>query len=185
MDEILRKVKEFADTAHGDQERKYSPERYIAHPVRVMETCRQYNAKLSVLAAALLHDVLEDTAVDQQAMENFLESVMSKEEAAATLRLVIELTDVYTRQLHPRLNRKQRKAKEAERISQISADAQTIKYADIMDNCKAIASQDTDFAPVFLRECKMLLSKMDKGNKALHNEALKVVEMEQEQLKAG
>ncbi len=66
MDKVLEKVKEFADNAHGDQMRKYTPDRYIVHPIRVMEICREYDSRLPVLAAALLHDVLEDTKVTEQ-----------------------------------------------------------------------------------------------------------------------
>ncbi|WP_297333190.1 hypothetical protein [Flavobacterium sp.] len=37
-EEILHRIREYADDAHGSQMRKYTPERYIVHPVRVMET---------------------------------------------------------------------------------------------------------------------------------------------------
>src|SRR4051812_22117881 len=115
MEEILEKVKNFADEAHGDQLRKYSPERYIVHPIRVMETCRNYDSRLPVLAAALLHDVLEDTEVDSDALSDFLKSVMDANDAKMTLTLVKELTDIYTKEDYPQSNRKQRKAKELER----------------------------------------------------------------------
>ncbi|MGN6567929.1 MAG: hypothetical protein ACTHJ0_08255 [Flavipsychrobacter sp.] len=36
----LEEVIAFADKAHGSQMRKYTPERYIVHPIRVMELCR-------------------------------------------------------------------------------------------------------------------------------------------------
>ena len=35
MEDILLKVKDFADRAHGEQMRKYTPERYIVHPERL------------------------------------------------------------------------------------------------------------------------------------------------------
>jgi (p)ppGpp synthase/HD superfamily hydrolase len=60
-EKILQEIIQFADLAHGKQVRRYTSERYIVHPVRVMETCRQYTNDISVLAAAILHDVLEDT----------------------------------------------------------------------------------------------------------------------------
>ncbi|HEX7847136.1 MAG TPA: HD domain-containing protein [Chitinophagaceae bacterium] len=178
MDRILEQIKNFADQAHGDQQRKYSPERYIAHPVRVMQTCRKYSSKLPVLAAALLHDVVEDTEVGSRELEEYLSSVLSKEDVAHTMKLVIELTDVYTKEAYPRLNRKRRKAKESERLETTSGDAQTIKYADIMDNCRAIGKSDNDFALVFLKECSELLNKMTKGKKELWDEARTIVDEE-------
>jgi hypothetical protein len=99
-----------------------------------------------------------------------------------TYQLVIELTDVYTKENFPRLNRKKRREKEAARLAACSANAQMIKYADIMDNCRAISGQDSDFAPVFLRECKMLLERMDKGHPGLRERAFEIVMRELDQL---
>jgi (p)ppGpp synthase/HD superfamily hydrolase len=174
-DLILQKVRDFADRAHGEQLRKYTPDRYIVHPVRVMETCNRYDNRLPILCAALLHDVLEDTAVDGDQLLAFLRTVMSEAEADETLMLVEELTDVYVKSNYPQWNRRTRKDKELERFVQTSPDAQTIKYADILDNSKEIGGHDTDFAPRYLRECRAILEKADRGNAALRQEALSVV----------
>ncbi|WP_207531692.1 HD domain-containing protein [Desertivirga arenae] len=175
MEEILEQVRRFAERAHGEQTRKYSPERYIFHLVRVTEMCREYNHKLPVLAAALLHDVLEDTPVKKEEIRVFLNGVMEKNEVDYTLKLVMELTDIFVKKDYPKWNRRLRKAREAERIEKTSADAQTIKYADIIDNCREITEKDPEFAAVFLRECKNLLAKITKGNRALYNKAVKTV----------
>lgn len=183
MDKTLELVRAYADQAHGDQQRKYTPERYIVHPVRVMNTCRNYSSSLPVLAAALLHDVLEDTPITKEDMHEFLITVMNREDAAKTLELVVELTDVFTKAAYPKLNRRVRKAKEYERMERISAEAQTIKYADIIDNTKEISKHDSDFAPVFLRECNTLLGKIKKGDQELYEKALQTVRMELQQTK--
>lgn len=176
MNEVLEKVKEFTADAHDGQKRKYTPEPYIVHPVRVMDLCREYSSSLPVLSAALLHDVLEDTKISKEDLVKFLRSVMSEVDADETLGLVVELTDVYTKSKYPRWNREKRKRKEAERIEQTSADAQSIKYADIIDNCKEIAQYDEEFGPQFLCECRMLLRRMKKGNPQLYRQASQVVE---------
>lgn len=174
--EIIEKVKMYADQAHGKQMRKYERERYIVHPIRVMEIVRDYSSDLPVLAAALLHDVLEDTAVTQAEMKTFLESVMDREAAAHTLSLVEELTDIYIKKNFPGMNRRARRIKEAERLSTASSEAQTIKYADIIDNVTDIAKHDPDFGLVFSRECKNLLSTMTRGDTNLHQKAVKTVD---------
>jgi (p)ppGpp synthase/HD superfamily hydrolase len=175
MDLLLQKVKDFADKAHGDQTRKYSPERYIVHPVRVMELCQKHTDSLPVLAAALLHDVLEDTNRTKAELQQFLASVMDEGDAAQTLKLVVELTDVYTKARYPRWNRRKRKITEAARIEKTIAESQTIKYADIIDNSREIVVQDPQFAGLFLFECKQLLKKIPHGNAALYNEAIETV----------
>ena len=183
MDMTLEKITAFADQAHGDQQRKYAAERYIEHPLRVMRACQSHGYALPVLAAAILHDVLEDTDISSKQLEDFLMTVMKENNAKHTLSLVIELTDTYTKDRYPRLNRRRRKIKEADRIAKISAEAQSVKYADIIDNAKGMAGQDADFAPVFLRECKLLLEKMKKGNKELREKAIELIANEMDQLK--
>ena len=175
MDSILKCVKEFADKAHGDQTRKYSSDRYIVHPMRVMMICREHTSKIPVLCAAILHDVLEDTSITEEALSQFLSNTLPGPDAARTLQLVVELTDAYVKTKFPTWNRRKRKQKEADRLRHTSADAQTIKYADIIDNCPEITANDPDFAERYLRECRHLLGKMRKGNHDLHQHALGIV----------
>lgn len=178
INEVLDRVKDFAERAHGEQKRKYSSDPYIVHPVRVMKMCREYTNDIAILAAALLHDVLEDTDVASEEMEEFLLGIMDKDKAVRTVKLVNELTDIYVKSAYPKWNRRKRKANEAERQSRISSDAQTIKYADIIDNAKGMASQKSDFSPVFLYECRDLLKKIDKGDKRLYKIAVDTVNNE-------
>lgn len=175
MQKVLEEIKEFADQAHGNQLRKYTPDRYIVHPIRVMLLCKEYTEDISILAAALLHDVLEDTHVEENEMKEFLISKMELDQAIATLKYVVELTDVYTKQDYPTLNRKERKAKEFQRLESISKEAQTIKYADIIDNSLEIVDHDPSFAPIFLSEYKNLLKTLNQGNIELYNRAVKTV----------
>lgn len=174
--EILKYIKEFTDTSHGKQVRKYSGERYIVHPVRVMETVREFNDDVAVLSAALLHDVLEDTPVTAYELQLALVEVMDIEDAERTLRFVIELTDIFVKKDFPRMNRTWRKQKEVERLSSVSPEAQTVKYADIIDNVTDIVKQDADFACVFVREAKAMLIAMKDGNPALRKRALALVD---------
>jgi (p)ppGpp synthase/HD superfamily hydrolase len=183
MDDILKKIIDFADQAHGDQMRKYTPERYIVHPVRVMELCRKYINDLPVLAAAILHDVLEDTPVTAKELHVFLETLMDETTASRTVKLVKELTDEFVKESYPQWNRRKRKAMEVERLLKTSSDSQTIKYADIYDNCVEIVNHDPHFAKVFLSECKNILGKLDKGELHLLRKAKDIVEEGIRQLK--
>lgn len=174
--EILRFVTAVADRAHGEQVRKYTGDRYIVHPLRVMEMVREFNNDIRVLAAALLHDVLEDTPVSAFEMERSLSEVMSGRDAQKVTQMVIELTDIFVKASYPGLNRRSRKEKETRRLSKVSPEAQTIKYADIIDNVTDIVRQDADFARVYVREAKSMLRAMTGGNTVLRNRAVGVVE---------
>jgi guanosine-3',5'-bis(diphosphate) 3'-pyrophosphohydrolase len=176
VNKILEQVKDFAAVAHKGQKRKYADEPYINHPIRVSEYCRRFSNTLSIAAAALLHDVLEDTLVTASEMGSFLNGIMSDGEAKHTMRLVKDLTDVYTHTAYPHMNRRWRKEKECDRLSQIHPDAQTIKYSDILDNSVGIAESGDDFAVKYLQECKAILKRITKGNAEMYKEAMNAVE---------
>jgi guanosine-3',5'-bis(diphosphate) 3'-pyrophosphohydrolase len=176
MEEILEQIRDFADRAHGQQMRKYTPERYIVHPVRVMNLLREYTNDVTMLAAALLHDVIEDTPVKKEDIHAFLLNQMRPEQAERTTRLVVELSDVYVKKDYPQWNRRKRKEKETARLEKTSSDSQTVKYADIIDNSSEIINYDTDFAPLFLYECRAILKRLNKGNPQLYKRAIETVD---------
>lgn len=176
QNETLQKIRDFADRAHGSQLRKYTQEPYIEHPVRVMKLSSQFVDKQSLKAAALLHDVLEDTETTADEILSFLISLMDKRKAQQALQLVRELTDVYEKKNYPDWNRRKRKEMEARRLAKVSADAQTIKYADIIDNSREIMQHDPGFGIRFSKECKMILEHMKDGHPELRQMALEVVE---------
>jgi guanosine-3',5'-bis(diphosphate) 3'-pyrophosphohydrolase len=180
---ILDQVTLFASQSHGDQKRKYTPEPYIVHPVRVMKILTEYTDDVCILSAAILHDVLEDTPVTLDKMYRFMTGILDPESALRTVNLVVELTDVYTKKSYPQYNRKKRKQLESDRIEKTSAHSQTIKYADIIDNCNEIVVYDQDFAHVFLHECRLQLRKINKGDFRLYTRAINAVELNLAQLK--
>lgn len=53
----------FARRAHANQARKYTQVAYIYHPFSVMMTVSCVTNDQEVIAAAVLHDVVEDTTV--------------------------------------------------------------------------------------------------------------------------
>jgi len=154
-------VLDFANSAHRGQKRKYTGEDYIEHPIAVALAVReQFPHDSSMVCAALLHDVLEDTDVDHAQLRAFLHRTCNSLAAERILQLVVELTDVYTNEDFEYLNRAQRKRREAERLSSASYEAQCIKRADIADNSLSINEHDPKFAKVFNSEKAFLLSLM-------------------------
>jgi (p)ppGpp synthase/HD superfamily hydrolase len=61
-DTLVRRAYAFAEAAHRGQRRK-DGRAFIAHPVRVARLLASRGYDEEVLAAALLHDVVEDTSV--------------------------------------------------------------------------------------------------------------------------
>ncbi|TYF68814.1 guanosine polyphosphate pyrophosphohydrolase, partial [Enterobacter hormaechei] len=60
---IIDKAHMFAAGAHAGvgQKRKYTGEDYIHHPVAVAEIVRNHGGTDEMVAAAMLHDTIEDT----------------------------------------------------------------------------------------------------------------------------
>src|SRR5579885_3721434 len=61
----LRRVYDWADQAHGEQKRA-SGEAYIEHPLAVAQILADLEMDRATIAAALLHDVVEDTVVTSE-----------------------------------------------------------------------------------------------------------------------
>ena len=154
-------ILDFANSAHRGQKRKYTGEDYIEHPIAVALAVReQFPDDSSMVCASLLHDVLEDTDVDHAQLRAFLHRTCNSLAAERILKLVVELTDVYTNEDFEYLNRAERKRREAERLRSVSYEAQCIKRADISDNSLSIIEHDPKFAEVFNSEKAFLLSLM-------------------------
>lgn len=68
-DTLYTKALSIAMHAHHGQYRKYSKQPYIHHPIRVSETVRELfqhrDEHQHMIATALLHDVLEDTWMEE------------------------------------------------------------------------------------------------------------------------
>lgn len=161
---------QFIADKHGSQRRKYTREPYTNHLVTVAENVWLHTADHNAVAAALAHDVLEDTPCTITELHNALTNT-GYTNAAAITALVIDLTDVYTTEAYPALSRSERKAREHERMRTIAPLAQTIKYCDVMDNAVSICEHDNGFAVTYLREVTHLLDILREGNPATRSAA--------------
>ena len=65
---------------------------------------------------------------------------------------MLELTDVYTTDAYPHLNRKARKELETARLATVSTEAKLIKLADIAENTSSIVERDPGFSRVYHAE---------------------------------
>jgi (p)ppGpp synthase/HD superfamily hydrolase len=161
----------FAKCAHRQQKRKYTGEPYANHCRNVAGIVAEYTSDPAVIAAATLHDVLEDTEVTPAEMRDVFGD-------RVTL-LVIEVTDV------SRLedgNREVRKRLDREHLAGSSPDGATIKLADLIDNTSSIVKYDKGFARSYLREKESLLEVLKHGNSELCQRAYVTLQEAQREL---
>lgn len=153
---LMRRASDFAATAHEGQTRKYTGEPYFSHCAAVAKRVSEQTNDAEVIAAAYLHDVIEDTDVTYNRLVNTF--------GPRVADIVLDLTDVYTPQRFKGLNRRDRKRHEALRLKTISPEAKLVKLADIEDNTRDIVPHDPGFAAVFLREKADMLSCLSGGD---------------------
>jgi (p)ppGpp synthase/HD superfamily hydrolase len=165
--DIVRKAQVYAMAAHAavGQRRKYTDEPYIVHPAEVAKIVAGVpGATPDMVAAAWLHDVVEDTGCTYNDIH------MGFGTDIATL--VGWLTDVSKPEDGPRWYRKKL---DREHTAAAPAEAQTIKLADLISNTKSIMAHDPKFAKVYLEEKRLLLDVMTRGDAGLMAEARKHV----------
>ena len=63
IEDIVEKALKFATNAHAGQYRKYTGEPYVNHPIAVCNLVSDFTDDKDILAAALLHDTMEDCEV--------------------------------------------------------------------------------------------------------------------------
>jgi (p)ppGpp synthase/HD superfamily hydrolase len=166
--DLIKLAKQFTIDAHAsvDHRRKYTNEPYHVHPERVAIIVSGVTSDKEVIAAAWLHDVLEDVAPKNA---NFDQKTILAVFGERVLQLVLAVTDISKPEDG---NRAARKALEREHLSKASSEAKTVKLADLIDNIIDISKHDPGFARVFKREVSLDLPYLRGGNKKLYQQVI-------------
>lgn len=118
--ELIQKAKEFATKCHEGQHRKVTGDPYIVHPEAVAGLVDNYHGSSEMVAAAWLHDVMEDCNVKySQLVDMFGKNVAN---------FVKELTNP------PGLDKSKKSEYVAHKMSIMSPEALTIKLSDRLHN---------------------------------------------------
>lgn len=160
----LDSIIEYITWKHLGQTRKYTGEPYISHCFSVAGIVAGIYSGNNILAAALLHDIVEDTDVTFDEIEFLTNSNVAE--------LVYYVTDISRKEDG---NRAVRKEIDRKHIASGNYWSKTIKLADLIDNSKSIALYDKNFAKVYMREKRQLLEVLSDGNKELFNIANNIV----------
>jgi len=162
---IVVKAEQLARTAHQGQYRKYTNEPYIVHPEAVARIVSSVTDDHSTLAAAWLHDVVEDTSVTI----DMVEAGFGPEIA----RIVSDVTNVTKKSDG---NRQYRKGVEKQHLAGACAKAKTVKLADILHNVPDIIANDPGFARTYVAEKQAVLEVLVGGNEQLYAAAKRLID---------
>ena len=129
--ELLDRAIVFAVKAHAGTERRGKGYPYIVHPMEAVEIVATMTADQELLAAAILHDTVEDTEVTvEQLRAEFGERIAS---------LVADESDVMPEGMTEEASWHQRKQAAIDRLSKASHDAKMVAMGDKLSNMRAIA----------------------------------------------
>ena len=164
--DLIETAKVYAQAAHRaiGQKRKYTGECYTVHTIDVASLVARFDGTDEMIAAAHLHDVVEDTAVEVSDIRDVF--------GAQVADLVDWLTD---RSKPEDGNRAIRKAIDRDRLAKAPTAAQTIKCCDLISNTSSIVKYDPSFAKVYLKEKAELLEVMTSADPRARSEALEQI----------
>lgn len=164
---LVERARVFATAAHAavGQVRKYTGEAYINHPAEVVAILETIQPSDEMLAAAWLHDVVEDTGVPL--------CLIRQEFGHDVAYMVSGLTDISTPEMG---NRAARKALDRAHIAGQWASTKTVKLADLISNTRSIVKHDPRFAEVYMAEKRELLTVLNSGDHRLWAQANAIVE---------
>ncbi len=132
MKNILNKAIIFAANAHEGQVRKNSQKPYILHPIEVATIAAQMTHNTTVIAAAVLHDVIEDAnTTPEELTQQFGEEVTA---------LVVAVSENKRRELPATTTWKIRKQETLTHLVNDTKDVKVIVLADKLSNMRAAYS---------------------------------------------
>lgn len=165
--EDVKQALQFATDAHAGQTRS-GGEPYIGHPVRVAQIIKQYKQSHNIdelIAAAYLHDTIEDTATTQEALHDLFGGLV----ASLVVELTIDLEKI------KQVGKKEYLAKKM--AHEMSSYGLVIKLADRLDNVQDIATAKSPaWRARYKAETEHIMDYIEK-NRALSNTHKKLVSL--------
>lgn len=176
---LIARARTFSIAAHTatGQKRKYTNEPYMVHPLAVAAIVASVRHTAPMIAAALLHDVVEDTHVSIE--------IIAAEFGSVVTRMVSDLSSV---SIPEHGSRAQRKAIDREHTRLATPESKTIKLADIIDNISGFQiafAHDPDFASQYLTEKIALLDVLGEGDALLFSRAEYVLRTARQHLESS
>ncbi len=158
MSNVVDKARRYASKAHAsiDQRRKYTNDPYIVHPQAVADIVSSVPHTEEMLAAAWLHDTVEDTSTTLDDINSHFGPQVAE--------LVGMLTNV---SLACEGDRIEKKNLDRQHCAKASPAAKTIKLADLIDNLRSLVTHDPDFAKTYLIEKRLMLAVLKEGDATL------------------
>ena len=153
-------AKRFAQKKHEGQIRKFDGSPYFVHPDSVANTVSKYTKDEDVIAAAYLHDTLEDTPTTMKELEMMFNKRVAK--------LVLELTS-------KKVPGKEKGKYLTAKMNKMSPDALLIKLADRFDNVSDFKTAPPKFVERYSIETQYILDNLNRALKPAHKKLIYLI----------
>ena len=153
---LVLKAEAFAEKAHAGVFRNWSGEPYVEHPKRVAGSLAALGFDPDVIAAAFLHDVIEDCPISA--------AELAAEFGPEVSALVVEVTNPLKL---PGMSKAARLAGVVEHLAGSSYFGASIKLADMVDNSSNVAELSPKFAKAYLPKMAAKLAVLGHGHPEL------------------
>ncbi len=155
---LIIRAAQAADSWHKGQLRKHTKRPYIEHPGRVAaRISRHIDATEEAVAAAWLHDVMEDCAVTEETLIDLYGS-----DVAVMVHMLTNVTRGSP------LPREQRKALDRQALADAPHIVRLIKLADRTDNLREMPPDK--FAALYCAESRALLEALKPADRQIEAE---------------
>ena len=138
-----------ANRYHKGQDRSWENQPYIVHLCRVAATISELSVPDEIVAAAWLHDTLEDT----KCTEAYLYMAFPK----IIVDIVKEVTNPSETPEHKQKSRSDRKFMNCQHIAKASRYGKILKLADRLDNVRGLIHCPKGYAYKYAKETVQLL----------------------------
>ena len=170
----------WVEEQHEGQKRKYSETPYFGHCIKVARlVANTPDCDLVTLCTALGHDLLEDTPNTEGSISEALQKFgFDSFDVGLIMHGITSLTNTFTSTRFPDKNRIERLdmyLNQLKHNTELYPWIHTIKYADIIDNCRNIRELDPTFAETYLEEKRLTLAVLTGGDPKLYQLALNIV----------
>lgn len=171
--DLISRARIFALGAHAaiDQRMPFTGEPYEVHLETVVALLLQFTSDTETLAAAWLHDVLEDTRVTFELLRREF-----GDDVASLVRMVSKVSrkDDGNRAVRTEIDRKHYAAG--------SSKAHDIKLIDTAVNVRNIVERNSKFAVVYVPEKAALFEVLNKGDTRIWMHARRVIKAAESEL---
>lgn len=155
--DLIEKAKEYATEKHKGVTRKFSEEPYINHPSSVADIVKEHGGTPEMIAAAWLHDVVEDTDTPLSEIKDLFGSKIAS--------LVDELTNP------PSVEQSGKKTEYmARKMAVMSSDGLTIKLSDRLNNVSDFPTANPKFVRKYAPKTKFIVDSLEESGRPLNRE---------------